>query len=171
MYFFFNTHIFSSVQSLSHVWLFATPWTAPYQSSLSFTSSQTLLKLMSIESMSPWWTSHPLPSASPPAFNLSQSQGLFQWVSSSHQMAKVLGFSFSINLSNEYSGLTSFQVSSAAQLCLILCDPMNHSMPGLPIHHQLSQATQTNVHWVGDCHATISSSVVPFSSYLQSFPA
>ena len=52
--------------------------------------------------------SHPLSSPSPPAFNLSQHQGLFQWVGSSHQVAKVLSFSFSISPSSEYSGLTSF---------------------------------------------------------------
>ena len=53
---------------------------------------------------------HPLPALSPPAFNLSQHQGLFQWVSSSHQVAKVLEFSFSISPSNEYSGLISFRM-------------------------------------------------------------
>ena len=51
--------------------------------------------------------SHPLLSPSPPAFNLSQHQGLFKWVSSSHQVAKVLEFQFSKSPSNEYSGLTS----------------------------------------------------------------
>ena len=40
--------------------------------------------------------------------------------------------------------------SSVAQLCPTLCDPMNRSTPGLPVHHQLSQFTQTHVHWVGD---------------------
>ena len=44
----------------------------------------------------------------------------------------------------------SIQFSSVAQLCLTLCDPMNHSMPGLPVHHQLLEFTQTHVHWVGD---------------------
>ena len=44
---------FSSVQSLSHVWLFATPWTAAHQASLSITNSQSLLKLLSIELMMP----------------------------------------------------------------------------------------------------------------------
>ena len=53
---------------------------------------------------------HPLSSPSPLAFNLSQLQGLFQWVSSSQQVAKVLSFSFSISPSNEYSGLISFRV-------------------------------------------------------------
>ena len=41
-------------------------------------------------------------------------------------------------------------VSSVAQLCLTFCDPMNRSTPGLPIHHQLPESTQTHVHWVGD---------------------
>ena len=49
--------------------------------------------------------SHPLLSPSPPAFNLSQHQGLFKWVSSSHQWPKYWSFSFSICPSNEYSGL------------------------------------------------------------------
>ena len=42
------------------------------------------------------------------------------------------------------------QIRSVAQLCLTLCDPMNHSMPGLPVHHQLQEFTETHVHWVGD---------------------
>ena len=42
------------------------------------------------------------------------------------------------------------QFSSAAQLCPTLCDPMNCSTPGLPVHHQLLESTQTYVHWVGD---------------------
>ena len=44
----------------------------------------------------------------------------------------------------------SVQFSSIAQWCLTVCDPMNHSTPGLPIHHQLSKFTQTHVHRVGD---------------------
>ena len=55
-------------------------------------------------------SSHPLSSPSPPAFNLSQHQGLFQRVGSSHQVAEVLEFSFSISPSNEYSGLISFRI-------------------------------------------------------------
>ena len=54
--------------------------------------------------------SHPLLSTSPPAFHPSQHQGLFKWVSSSHQVANVLKFHFSINSSNEYSGLISFKI-------------------------------------------------------------
>ena len=44
----------------------------------------------------------------------------------------------------------SVQFSSVAQSCPTLCDPMNHSTPGLPVHHQLSEFTQTHVHRVGD---------------------
>ena len=60
------------------------------------------------------------------------------------------------------------QFSSVTQSCLILCDPMDRSMPGLPVHHQLPKLAQIHV---GDAHPTISSFVVPFSSRLQSFPA
>ena len=55
--------------------------------------------------------SHPLLSPSPPAFSLSQGQGLFQWVGSLHQVVKVLeSFNLSINPSNEYSGLISYSI-------------------------------------------------------------
>ena len=54
--------------------------------------------------------SHPLLSTSPPAFNLSQHQSIFQWVSSSHQVAKVLELQFSISPSNECAGLISFKI-------------------------------------------------------------
>ena len=54
--------------------------------------------------------SDPLPSPSPPAFNLSQHQGLFKWVSSSHEWPKYWSFSFSISPSNEHPGLISFRM-------------------------------------------------------------
>ena len=54
--------------------------------------------------------SHPLLSPSPPTFNVSQNQGLFQLVISSHQVAKVLEFQLQISPSNEHSGLISFRV-------------------------------------------------------------
>ena len=44
----------------------------------------------------------------------------------------------------------AFQFSSVIQSCLTLCDPMNGSTPGLPVHHHLPEFTQTHVHWVGD---------------------
>ena len=53
-----------------------------------------------------------------------------------------------------------------SQSCLTLCNPMDCSTPGFPVHQQLSELAQTHVHWVGDV-----SSVIPFSSCVQSFPA
>ena len=45
---------------------------------------------------------------------------------------------------------TLSQFSSVSQLCPTLCDPMDYSRPGLPVHHQLTESTQTHVHEVGD---------------------
>ena len=63
------------------------------------------------------------------------------------------------------------QFSSVAQLCLTLCNPMDCSTPGLPAHHQLPEFTQTHVLWVSVAIETSLSSVIPFSSSLQYFPA
>ena len=76
------------IQLLSHVQLFVTPLTATWQFSLSFPISWSLLKLMSFESVRP--SNHLILSHTPlPAFSLSWHQGLFQWVTSLHQVAKV----------------------------------------------------------------------------------
>ena len=64
---------------------------------------------------------------------------------------------------------TSVQFSSAAQLCLTLRDPMDCSMPGFPVHHSWSLLKLMCIESV--MPSTISSSVVPFSSCLKSFPA
>ena len=83
---------FSSFQSLSHAWLFVTPWTAVGQASLSITSFPDLTQTHGHQVSDAIQPSHPLSSPSPPAFNLSQHQGLFQWISSLNQVAKVLEF-------------------------------------------------------------------------------
>ena len=79
-----------AIHSLSPVWLFSTPWTAARQASLSFTIfpelAQTHVYWVSDAIQPSYSLSHPCP----PALNLSQHQGLFQWVSSSHQVPKVL---------------------------------------------------------------------------------
>ena len=100
----------SSVQSLSRVWLFATPWTAAHKASLSITNSQNLLKLMSIESVMPsnhLILCHPLlllPSIFPSIRVFSNESILcIRW-------PKYWSFSFSIGPSNEYSGLNSFRM-------------------------------------------------------------
>ena len=64
-----------------------------------------------------------------------------------------------------YSSFLSVQFSSVVQLCLTLYDPMDCSTPGLPVHHQLTEFTQTHVHWVGDAiqpsHPLSSPSLLP----------
>ena len=104
------THIISSVQLLSRVRLFATPWTAACKASLPITSFQSLLKLMSIELVMPsnhLILCHPLlllPSIFPSIRVFSnESLLLIRW-------PKYWSFSFSISPSNEYSGLISFRI-------------------------------------------------------------
>ena len=98
------------VQLLSRIWLFVTPGTVAHQTSLSFTISWSLLKLMSIELVMP--SSHPilydplllLPSIFPSIRVFSNESALcIRW-------PKYWRFSFSISLSNEYSGLISFRI-------------------------------------------------------------
>ena len=63
----------------------------------------------------------------------------------------------------------SVQFSSVAQLCPTLCNPMDCSMPGFPVHHQLPELAQTHVHWVSDAiqpsHPLLSPSPPPFKLY------
>ena len=101
---------FGSVQSLSHVRLFVTPWTAAHQASLSITNSQSLLKFMSIESVMP--SNHLIlcrPLLYPPSIFLSirvfsnKSVLQIRW-------PKYWSFSFSISPSSEYSGMISFRM-------------------------------------------------------------
>ena len=105
-----HPYMFSSVQSLSHVWLFATPWTVACHAFLSISNSQTLLKLMSIELVMQY--NHfilcclflLLPSIFPSIrVFTNESVILIRW-------PKNWSFSFSISPSNEYSGLISFRI-------------------------------------------------------------
>ena len=103
-------YLVSSVQLLSHVWLFATPQTAARQASLSITNSWSLLKLMSIESVMPLnhlILCHPLlllPSIFPRIRVFSNESALhIRW-------PKYWSFSFSISPSNEHPGLISFRM-------------------------------------------------------------
>ena len=101
---------FSSVQSLSRVWLFATPWTAARQDSLSITHSRSLLKLMYIESVMP--SNHLilclpliLPPSIFPSIRVFSNESVLRisW-------PKYWSFNFSICPSNEYLGLISFRM-------------------------------------------------------------
>ena len=70
-----------------------------------------------------------------------------------------------------FSCKVTIQFSSVDQLCPTLCDPMNRSTPGLPVHHHLPEFTLNSCPSSQWCHPTVSSSVIPFSSCPQSFPA
>ena len=118
----------SSVQLLGHVWLFATPGTAACQASLSITNSQSLFKLMSIESVMP--SNHlilcrPLllmPSIFPSIRVFSNESVLrIMW-------ANYWSFSFSISPSNEYSGLISFRID-LFRIVLSLAQIKHFSIP------------------------------------------
>ena len=87
-----NSDQFSSVQLLSHIPFFVTPRTAAGQASLSITNFQGFTQTHVHWVGDANQPSCPLSSPSPPAFNIFQYQGLFKWVSSSHQVAKVLEF-------------------------------------------------------------------------------
>ena len=99
----------SSIQSLSRVQLFATPWTATHQASLSVINSWSPSRTHGHWVGDAIQPSHPLSSPSPPAFNLSQQQGLFQWVLHI-RWPKYWSFSFSIRPSSEHPGLISFRM-------------------------------------------------------------
>ena len=103
-------NIFIVVQLLSRVRLFVTPWTAARQASLSFTLSQSLLRLVSIESVMP--SNHLIlyhPLLFPPS--IFPSIRVFSNESVLHiRWPKLWSFSFSISPSNEYSGLISFRI-------------------------------------------------------------
>ena len=112
-FFFFNWSssmcTISSVESLSHIWPFVTPWTAPCQASLSITTSWSLLKLISTELVMPsnhliLCHSFLLPHSGFPSIRVSSTESVLhiRW-------PKYWGFSFSISPSNEYSGLIFFR--------------------------------------------------------------
>ena len=121
--------LISSVQSLSHVRLFVTPWIAAYQASLSITNSQSLLKLMSIELVMP--SNHLilcpplllLPSVFPSIRGFSNESVLhIRW-------PKYWSFSFSISPSNEHSGVISFRMDWLDLLAV------QETLKGLLQHH------------------------------------
>ena len=140
----------------SHVWLFATLWTVAHKAPLSVGFSR-----------QEYWSGLPGP---PPGDLLDPgfepmclksptlAHGFFttsttweaQCASSTLYKYSTTCIILDVIYSKNISIFSSVQFSSVAQSCPILCDPMNHSMPGLPVHHQLLEFTQTHVHPVGD---------------------
>ena len=127
----------SSVQSLTRVWLFATPWTAARQASLSIINSQSLCKLMSIESVMPsnhLILCHPLlllPSIFPSIRVFSNESAL------PISLPKYWSFSFNISPSNEHTGLISFRMD-----CLDLF-AVQGTLKSLLQHH----SSKTSILW------------------------
>ena len=102
--------LFSSVQSLSHVWLFVIPWITAHQASLSITNSQSLLKFLPIESVMPsnhLFFCRPLflLAPIPPSNRVFSNESTLRM-----RWPKVWSFSFSISPSNEHPGLISFRM-------------------------------------------------------------
>ena len=127
----------SSVQSLSRVQLFVTPWTAAHQASLSITNSQSLLKLVSIESMMPsnhLILSYPpfLPPSIFPRISVFSNESVLhiRW-------PEYWSFSFSISPSNEYSGLISFRMDWLDLLAV------QGTLKSLPQHH----SSKASIFW------------------------
>ena len=136
-----------SVQSLSHVWLFANPWTAACQTSLSITDFQSLLKLMSIESVMP--SNHLilccpflfLPSVFPSIRVFSKELGI------RNRWLEYWSFSFSISLSNEYSGLISFRIDWFELLAV------QGTLKSILQHH----CSKASILWCSDLSPTLTS--------------
>ena len=105
----FSSVQFSSVQCLSRVWHFATPWIAAHQASLSIAISRSSVKHVHRvgDAIQP---SHPLSSPFPPSPNPSQHQGLFQWVNFSHEGGQNIGVSASASVLPMNIGLISFRM-------------------------------------------------------------
>ena len=143
----FSSVQFSSFQLLSCVWLFATPWIAACQASLSFTNFQSSLKLMSIESVMPsshLILCHPLLLLPP----IPPSIRVFSNESTLHmRWPKYWSFSFSILPSNEYPGLISFRMD---WLDLLAVQGTLKSLPNTTVQkHQFFSAqlsSQSNSH-------------------------
>ena len=148
-----------------------TRWTAARQASLSITNSRSLLRLMSIELVMPpnhliLCHPHLLLASIFRSIRIFDNESVLRI-----RWPKYWSFSFNVSPSNEHSGLISFRVdwldllavqgtlkifilfvifitqySSVAQSCPTLCDPMNCSTPGLPVHHQLPGSPQRPAH-------------------------
>ena len=143
--------LLSSVQLLSHVWLYITSWTAAWQASLSITNSQSRLKLMSIESVMP---SNDLILCFPfsSCLHSFSASGCFPQSVLRIRWPKYWNFSFSISPPNEYSGLISFRIDwfdllAVQRLVFSNTTVQNHQLFGT----QLSLWSNSHIHtWLLD---------------------
>ena len=140
---------FSSVQWLSHVWLFATPWNAARQASLSITNSRSLLKLMSIDSVMP--SSHLilcrpllLLPPTPPSIRVFSNESSLRM-----RWPKDWSFSFSIRPSKEHPGLISFRVDWLDLLAV------QGTLRSLLLHH----SSKASIFWFSFLHSPTLTSI------------
>ena len=96
-----------------------------------------------------WWSYDPLLSRDSSQFMISRSLKLLSLWPSENKWSNWSLYSLICPISFQ-SIFVSVQFSSVSQSCPTLCDPMNRSTPGLPVHHQLLEFTQTHVHQVDD---------------------
>ena len=131
--------------------------------SLSFQWFWPMLTFVNHGSRGWWYCFLSLPVLCSPAHGTSHSLCMSTLLS-----GQILSTLFRIITDSSRSLFDSVQFSSATQSCPTLCDPTNCSTPGLSVHHQLPPKP-ISINQL--CHPTISSSVIPFSSCPQSFPA
>ena len=128
------------LKSLSHIQLFATLWTVAHQAPPPVVFSR-----------QEYWSGLPFtsPGDLPDPGIIPRSPALQAEALTSEPPGKPLSLNYVI-INNKTRCCRSYQLSSVAQSCPTLCDPLNHSTPGLPVHHQLPQFTQNRVHRVSD---------------------
>ena len=121
------------MKSCSRVRLFATPRTAAYQAPLSMGFSR-----------QEYWSGVPLPSPMTNLGSVLKSRDIT--LPTKVCIVKAMVFPVVMYGCESWTVKKAVQFSSVTQLCLTLCDPMDCSTPGLPVHHQLLEFTQTHVH-------------------------
>ena len=132
------------VQSLSCVWLCVTPWSSAHQ----FPCPSPFPRVCSDSCPLNQWFYPNISSSVIPCSFCPQScpfSGSFRMNLLFESGGQSIGASASASIQ-----FSSVQFSSVAQSCPTLCDPMDCSTPGFPVHHQLPEFTQTHVHWVSD---------------------
>ena len=104
----------------------------------------------------------------PPSPSPTESKRLF-YISVSLLLSRIQGYHYHFSKFHIYT-FSSVQFSSVAQLCPTLCDPINRSMPGLPVHHQLPEFTQTHAHRISDAIQPSHPLLSPSLPASESFP-
>ena len=135
----YGPQIFMCTSEYDHVWRYGLQSTEVENKTVSHCYVQLFA--------TPWTVSHQAPSA----HGILQAR-ILEWVAMPLSRPRDRTFIFCIagRFFTIWATREAHQFSSVTQSCPTLCDPMDHSMPALPVHHQLPQFTQTHVHCVGD---------------------